>query len=199
MRHLRLLVPIVAATLAPALSCADYLGMVKVPRSLVQQPDRGIYSFSSSTQSPFLSGSGADSTHELKLGYKYSKFLSIEGQFNDFNRPQDPFSTRATIAPTFHGSGYGVDTVATLPVWRFSFYGKMGAYHGEAATPFSPYATSLVNGSHDTRLRYGLGMRFNLTRTLGLEAQMERYAPLGSPLAGEPESDLFSLGVKWRF
>src|SRR3954463_15803049 len=106
MRHLRLLVPIVAAALAPALSCADYLGMVKVPRSLVQQADRGIYSFSSSTQSPFLSGSGADSTHELKLGYKYSKFLSIEGQFNDFNRPQDPFSTRATIAPTFHGSGY---------------------------------------------------------------------------------------------
>ena len=199
MKHLRLLVPMLGVALAPATACADYLGMLKVPRSLVLLPDRGLYSFASTMQSPFLASNVADSTHELKLGYKYSKFLSVEGQFNDFNRPQDPFATRATIAPTFHGSGFGVDTVATLPVWRFSFYGKMGAYHGEAATPFSPYATSLVNGSRDTRLRYGLGMRFNLTQTLGVEAQMQRYAPLGSPLAGEPESDLFSLGVRWRF
>jgi hypothetical protein len=199
MKHLRLLVPMLAAALAPAAACADYLGMLKLPRSLVQQPDRGAYSFSSSTQAPFLAGSAVDSAYQLKLGYKYSKFVSVEGQFNDFNRSQDAFATRATIAPTCHGSGFGVDTVATLPVWRFSFYGKMGAYHGEAATPFSPYAAPLLNGSHDTRLRYGLGMRFNFTQTLGLEAQMQRYAPLGSPLAGEPEQDLFSVGVKWRF
>jgi len=199
MNRLRLLVPMLGVALAPAAACADYLGMIKVPRSLVHEPDLGLYSFASSARSPFLSANAADTSHELKLGYRYSKFFSVEGQFNDFNRPQDPFATRATIAPSFHGSGFGVDTVATLPVWRFSFYGKMGAYHGEAAMPFSAYAPSLGAGSRDTRLRYGLGMRFNFTRTLGLEAQMERYAPLGAPLAGEPESDLFSLGVKWRF
>ena len=199
MNKLRLLVAVLGVAIAPATACADYLGTIKVPRSLVEQPDRGLYAFSASMPSPFLSQNAADTAHELKLGYRYSKFLSVEGQFNDYIHPQDPFATHATIAPSFHGSGFGVDTVATLPVWRFSFYGKMGAYHGEAATPFSPYATSLVNGSRDTRLRYGLGMRFNFTQTLGLEAQMQRYAPLGSPLAGEPESDLFSVGVKWRF
>ena len=26
-----------------------------------------------------------------------------------------------------------------------------------------------------------------------------RYAPLGSPLSGDPEQELFSVGVKWRF
>ena len=61
-----------------------------------------------------------------------------------------------------------------------------------------PQATSLVGTAPGTRLRYGLGMRYNVTRSIGGEAQMERYAPLGSPL-GEPEQDLFSLGVKWRF
>jgi len=34
----------------------------------------------------------------LKLGYRYSKFLSVEGQFNDYIHPQDPFATHATIA-----------------------------------------------------------------------------------------------------
>ena len=43
-------------------------------------------------------------------------------------RALDPFAPRAA---SFHGSGYGVDTVATLPVWRLSFYGSFGAKHDE--------------------------------------------------------------------
>src|SRR3954465_2128990 len=199
MTFARLLFPILATALAPATAAADYLGILKLPRSLVVLADTGLYSFASSTQAPFLAGGVPDSAYELKLGYKYSRFFSVEGQFNDFSRAQDPFATRATATPSFHGSGYGIDTVATLPVWRFSFYGKMGAYHGEAATPFSPYSPSLLGDARGTRLRYGLGMRYNVTRSIGVEAQMERYAPLGSPLAGEPESDLFSLGLNWRF
>jgi hypothetical protein len=199
MKPARLLLPLLAATLAPATAAANYLGILKLPRSLMEVPDTGLYSFANSTQAPFLAGNAADRAAQLRLGYRYSPYLSVEGQFNDFTRPQDPFSTRATIAPSFHGSGFGVDTVATLPVWRFSFYGRMGAYHGDAPTiPFSAYAPSLLGQPPGTRLRYGLGMRYNVTQSIGVEAQMERYAPLGSPL-GEPESDLFSVGVKWRF
>ncbi|HZZ94261.1 MAG TPA: outer membrane beta-barrel protein [Usitatibacter sp.] len=199
MKTARLLVPLLAVALAPATAGADYLGILKLPRSLVEVPDAGLYSFANSTQAPFLAGNAADRAAELKLGYRYSRYFSVEGQFNDFTRQQDPFSTRATIAPSFHGSGYGIDTVATLPVWRFSFYGRMGAYHGDAPTiPFSTYSTSLLGQAPGTRLRYGLGMRYNVTQSIGVEAQMERYAPLGAPL-GEPESDLFSVGLKWRF
>ena len=199
MKRTALLFPLFAAALAPAVASANYLGILKLPPSLDPQPATGAYSFAMSTQDPFLASSMVDKAYELKLAYKYSRFFSVEGRFNDFARAQDPFATRATVGPSFHGSGYGVDTVATLPVWRLSFYGSLGAYHGEApAAPFSAYSTSLVGSQAGTRLRYGLGMRYNFTQSLGLEAQMQRYAPLGSPI-GEPEQDLFSLGVKWRF
>jgi hypothetical protein len=200
MKPCRLLVSLIGLALAPLAAQANYLGILKPPRSMVQETTPGAYSFATSTQDPFLASPLVDKAYELKLGYKYSRFFSVEGRFNDFARAQDAFSTRGAMSPSFHNSGYGVDTVATLPVWRLSFYGSFGAYHGDApATPFSAYSTSLVGSAPGTRLRYGLGMRYNVTQSLGVEAQMERYAPLGSPLSGEPEQDLFSLGVKWRF
>ena len=196
MKRTALFLPLLAAALAPAAASANYLGILKLPPSMLPEPANGAYSFASSTQDPFLANTMVDKAYELKLGYKYSRFFSVEGRFNDFARALDPFAVRTA---SFHGSGYGVDTVATLPVWRLSFYGRFGAYHGEApAAPFSAYSTSLVGAQPGTRLRYGLGMRYNFTHSLGVEAQMERYAPLGSPM-GEPEQDLFSVGVKWRF
>jgi len=42
-------------------------------------------------------------------------------------------------------------------------------------------------------------MRYDLTKSLGIRAEMERYSPLGSTTGGEPEADLFSVGLMWRF
>ena len=50
-----------------------------------------------------------------------------------------------------------------------------------------------------TRWRYGLGMRYDFTKAFGIHAELERYAPVGSAFSPETESDLLSVGVKWRF
>jgi hypothetical protein len=192
-------------TLASLPLCAaaveNYYGILKPPKAVPETP-RGLYSFSSSPLAGLATAPGSDNGYQLKLGYKYSRFFSVEGQFNDFARtPGDVFSTPGNLSSAFRGTGFGVDTVATLPVWRFSFYGRLGAYRGDARSPFSTYSTSLLadHTSRGTRWRYGLGMRYDFTKTLGIQAEMERYSPLGSLLAGEPETDLFTVGVKWRF
>jgi hypothetical protein len=48
-------------------------------------------------------------------------------------------------------------------------------------------------------VRYGLGVRYAITGSLGVRAQVEHYSPMGSPLAGEADGDLFSVGLSWRF
>ncbi len=189
---------------APAMAHAeDYLGGLKLPRPAAAPS--GTFSFASEPLSAF-SSSGAragDSGMRLKLGYKYSRFFSVESEFVDFGRaPADIFTSPGNLASAFHSTGFGVDTVATLPIWRsFSFYGRLGAYRGDARNPFAAYSTSLLGESapHGTRWRYGLGMRYDFTKALGVHAELERYSPLGSPLAGEPDSELFTVGVNWRF
>ncbi len=192
------LVVLGAAAVAPALA-ADYVGTLKPPALPV-------LSARLDSLAPFaLPGFAAahaaeDNAFRLKLGYRYSPFLKVEGELNDFARaPFDSFS-RPDLASGFRATGFGVDTVATLPVWRFSFYGRLGAYHGQARNAFAPTAVSLLgDGAGRTRWRYGLGMQYDFTKALGVRAEVERYAPLGTPLANDGEADLFSVGLRWRF
>ncbi len=197
-------IPILAIALASLSLSAwgdDYVGILRPSRAALAAP-AGLYSFSTISSPGFSSAATPESALRLKLGYKYSRFLAVEGEFNDLARaPADPFAAAPTLASPFRSTGFGVNTIATLPVWRFSFYGRMGAYHGEPRYAFSNYSTSLLaDGAARTRWRYGLGMRYDFTSALGIRAELEHYSPLGSPLATEGgDADLFSVGLSWRF
>lgn len=178
----------------------NYLGILKPPRASLETP-AGPYTFSESPVSSLLTAPGIENGYQFKLGYKYSRYFAVEGQVNDFTRQGDPFSGPAHLASGFRSSGFGIDTVATLPWRSFSFYGRLGAYRGDGRNPFSTYSTSLLTGeaTRGTRWRYGLGMRYDFTKAFGIHAELERYAPVGSAFSPETESDLLSVGVKWRF
>ncbi len=137
----------------------------------------------------------------MRLGYRYSRFFSVESEFVDYGRaPAEMFASPVNLSSAFRTTSFGVDTVASLPVWRsLSFYGRLGAYRGDVRNPFASYSTSLlVDPVRGTRLRYGLGVRYDFTQRLGVHADVERYTPLGTPM-GEPEGDQFSIGLNWRF
>ena len=187
----------------PLLSgAADYLGTLKAPQSGFVPS--GLYSFANiPVQTGASSAPLADQTLRLKLGYKYSRYLSVESEFVDGIRTSaDLFSSPGNLTSAFRSpAAYGVDTIATLPLWRFSFYGRMGAYRGDPRNAFGAYSTSLLaDNSTRSRWRYGLGMRYDFTKSLGVRAEMERYSVMGgSSFNNEPESEQISLGVSWRF
>ena len=183
-----------------AAQAENYLGILKLPRATTETPT-GPYTFASSPMNSLLAAPGLENGYQFKLGYKYSRYFAVEGQVNDFTRQGDPFSNPSNLVSGFRSSGFGVDTIATLPLWRFSFYGRLGAYRGDGRNPFSTYSTSLLTdpAARGTRWRYGLGMRYDFTKSLGITAELERYSPLGSAFSPETESDQLSVGVKWRF
>jgi hypothetical protein len=188
------------ATAPIAAQAENYLGILKPPRTSLETPT-GPYSFASSPANALLTAPGIENGFQFKLGYKYSRYFAVEGQVNDFTRQGDPFGNPGNLASGFRSSGFGVDTIATLPVWRFSFYGRLGAYRGDGRNPFSTYSTSLLtdHAARGTRWRYGLGMRYDFTKAFGIHAELERYSPLGSSFSPETDSELLSVGVKWRF
>jgi OmpA-OmpF porin, OOP family len=199
-------VAVIACAVLPVAAAADdYQGGLRLPKPGVTAA-AGVFSFESEPLPTAFNSAAAlravDSGYRFKLGYKYSRYLSFESEFVDFGRtPADIFTSPGNLASAFRSTGFGVDTVATLPVWRsFSFYGRMGAYHGEVRNAFAMYSTSLLDSAaRGTRWRYGLGVRYDFTNAFGIHAELERYSPLGSPLAGEPDSELVSVGVAWRF
>jgi opacity protein-like surface antigen len=160
----------------------------------------GLYSFATGPSPAFAPLLAAENGYRFKLGYKYSRYFAVEGEFSDVARTHDAFANPASLSSAFRSTGFGIDTVATLPIWRMSFYGRMGAYHGDrnglSSLPFG----LLGDSTRGTRWRYGLGVRYNVTNTFGIRAELERHSlGLGSPLSGDIDSDQVTVGVSWRF
>lgn len=198
----RSLFALAVGLLPSAAPAADYLGMLKLPESSLIR--NGPYLFSMPTTLFDLPSFAADKGVRLKLGYKYSRYFAVEGEYVDFARNSpNVFASPGNLASQFRSTGFGVDTVAMLPVWRFSFYGRVGAYRGDSRGGFGFGSTALLPAdqfSRNTRLRYGMGMRYDFTKAFGIRAELERNAPLGATLASEAEAaDQFTVGLSWRF
>ena len=192
------LIALAASILPAAALAADYVGTLRAPQSTLTPA--GLYSFASS---PLPAGlATADPEYRLKLGYKPSRYFAVEGQVVDFGRLEDPFASPADLAPQFRSTGFAVDTIAMLPLWRFSFYGRMGAYRGDSRLGYGWHPMPLADNpaTRGTRLRYGLGLRYDFTRSLGVRAELERNTALRDPLLTDIESgDQVSVGLSWRF
>ena len=187
-----------ASILPAAAAAADYVGTLRAPQSTLTPPS--LYSFASAP-APAALATG-DGGYHVKLGYKPSRYFAVSGEMIDFGRVEDPFRSSADLASQFRGTGIAVDTIAMLPLWRFSFYGRMGAYRGDSRLGYGWHPMPLADGpaSRGTRLRYGLGLRYDFTRSLGVRAELERNASLRDPLVSEIESgDQVSVGLSWRF
>ena len=200
MKSTKSLFALAFGTLPALAGAADYLGTLKAPQSGFVPS--GLYSFANiPAQTGPAPATLGDQPMRLKLGYKYSRYFAVESEFVDGIRPVSDFFASPGNLSAFRSATYGVDTIATLPVWRFSFYGRMGAYRGDPRNAFGVYSTSLLADSPArSRWRYGLGMRYDITKSLGVRAEMERYSLMGgSSFNNEPESEQISLGVSWRF
>jgi opacity protein-like surface antigen len=97
---------------------------------------------------------------------------------------------------------WNVDVFGSWSFWRtMSLYGRLG-YAQSEATPI--YSTSIAGGPIERRAReglnYGVGLRYDVTRSLGLKLEYARVgAPLGESPSLIPEVDQVQFGLQFRF
>jgi len=93
-----------------------------------------------------------------------------------------------------------VDVYGSWSFWRsLSLYGRLGYSQSEA---LPVYSTSIAAADPRARngLNYGVGLRYDLTRSLGLKLEYARPAALaGEPAQGLPEGDQVQFGLQFRF
>jgi len=100
------------------------------------------------------------------------------------------------------GAAWNVDVVGSYTFLRaFALYGRVG-YAQEVALPAA--TANLLTG--DLRrprdgMNYGLGMRYDVTRALGVNLEYTRFGRIGFESYGStlPENDQVRLGVQFRF
>lgn len=145
-------------------------------------------------------------------GYQWRNDLALEAAFaRSESYALRPFGvgapggvglTLASPQDTGARSAWNVDVVGSYTFLRaFALYGRVG-YAQEVALPAA--SASLLTGdlrrSRDG-MNYGLGMRYDVNRALGLNLEYTRFGRFASESFNSPfpENDQVRLGVQFRF
>jgi OmpA-OmpF porin, OOP family len=126
----------------------------------------------------------ADTAWRILGGFQFNKFFAVELGYYDFGEASS--GTAKLEAEAFElvavGSFHFTD--------RFSVYGKLGGYQG-----------TLKGGGVDedsTDLTYGIGVRWDFTKRLGVRGEWQRYESLGGGSV-ETDLDVLSIGLIFQF
>jgi OOP family OmpA-OmpF porin len=148
-----------------------------------------------------------DTGYKLFGGYQFSRHLAIEAGLFDLG--SFGYTARTTPAGTLGGDirvkGLNLDLVGTLPLTdRFSLLGRVGVAHtqtrgsfgatGAAAVPYGSNSPS----ARATLPKLGLGMAYQLTDSLSLRLEGERYR-IKDAVGHKGDVDMVSAGLVYHF
>jgi len=145
-----------------------------------------------------------DTGFKIFGGYEFNPNGAIEFGYVDLGKfkasGKDSFLGNASL--DWEPSGFTFAVVGTLPIGQnFGLTGKVGIFFWD----MDLHARSSVFGSGSdsdsgTDLTYGLGLKYDFSKTFGMRAEWERFQDVGdSNTTGQSDIDLFSVGVVFKF
>jgi OOP family OmpA-OmpF porin len=197
---------IIASPLAAAQDSGWYLG-ANVGKSKSKIDDERITSglLGSGFTVTTLDDRNDDTGYKVFLGYAFNRHFAFEGGYFDLG--QFGFTAGTTPAGTLTGDlkvkGFNLDMVGTLPFTRkFSAFGRVGLTRADSKAAFSSTGLVVVlnpaPSKQDTNVKYGAGLQYDFTRSVGLRVEVERYR-VNDAVGNKGDLDLVSAGLLVRF
>lgn len=144
-----------------------------------------------------------DSSWKIFAGYQLNRNFALEFGYADLGEaslsgPTPPFGTTSA---KIEATAFELVAVGLLPIAdRFSIYGKLGLYRAD--TDAQATVTALGSASEsdsNTDLTFGVGVRYDFTRNLGIRAEWQRYSDVSAGAFGEGDIDVIGIGLLWKF
>jgi OOP family OmpA-OmpF porin len=148
-----------------------------------------------------VAGSGVscddkDTAWRILGGYQFNRNFAVELGYTDLGEvsASGPGGNVSVESTAFEVVAVGMMPIAD----KFSIYGKLGMYRAETDADVSVAGFSSASESN-TDLTFGVGVRYDFARNLGVRAEYQKYSDVGGGNIGEDDVDVISVGVIWKF
>ena len=137
-------------------------------------------------------------TGKAYLGYRFNKYFGIEGGFADVAQientatgPGGTFTSRSQLR------GGNLAAVLWLPMTQqLSLYGKVGG--AVIRSTYTPSIGAEVK-SNDIQTFFGGGLQYEFSDRFFGRADYERYSQYGNYATGDISTNVYSLGLGYKF
>ena len=131
-------------------------------------------------------------------GYKFNKYLGAEGALV-YLGSADANGTFLGVPVTsdVYAGGLELAGTGTVPITdQFGILAKLGVLfwgiHSEVGTGFD-------RDENGTSFATGVGLKYDITKNVGIRLEWERFWQVGNSTIGESDVDLFTIGGLYRF
>jgi hypothetical protein len=139
-----------------------------------------------------------DDAWKVNLGYRFSPYFAIEGDYMDFGQAHDTFQGSGSNGNyQLHMSGFAPFAVATLPLGPVELFGKAGWlwYNSDLRVYLnSPGQQVLQSSSSRSDFIWGGGIGVTLFRHLNVNAEYDQVR-----VDNARNSNALWLATAWRF
>lgn len=140
-------------------------------------------------------------------GYRWRNDLALEaalGSANGYRLPgRGGVGLMLPSARDEAGPAWNLDVYGSWAFWRrFSLYGRLGYSQSEATRLYSTLvAADSVDRRQRDGLSYGVGLRYDINRSLGLKLEYARITVHATDpgILALPDGDQVQLGLQFRF
>jgi OOP family OmpA-OmpF porin len=151
----------------------------------------------------------ADDNHTgLKLfaGYQFHRNFAVEGGYVDLGRYTYVATTTApagVLEGKMRRQGANLDLVGSLPITHsFSALGRVGVVYTSVRDTLTGTGGVVVPypnpGKSDTSAKFGLGLQYDLSKSVGLRGEVERYQ-ISDTAGNVGNIDLYTAGLILKF
>lgn len=145
-----------------------------------------------------------DFAYKAGIGLEVNEYIMMEAGYIGFNQFKGSNAGGTQASAEINGV-----TARMVGTWRlndsfmFMATGGLAILHTDvkANVAITPAPASVNNVEEtDAEWSFGLGAQYNLSKTLGVRAEWERFFSVGDPYTtGESDVDFASVGLLWKF
>jgi OOP family OmpA-OmpF porin len=139
-----------------------------------------------------------DTGWKVLAGYRFNRFVSLEGAYVDFGRQSDTFDVGGSSGDfTAHLSGFSPQLIGTIPMGPVELTGKVGVYFIDIdldADIDNVDELDFDSNTSEENFMYGVGIGATFFERLNAKLEYE-WIDIGR---GDKANALFATG-NWRF
>ena len=131
-----------------------------------------------------------DSAWKVLGGYQFNRNLAVELGYANLGEAS---ASGGGVTASVEVTAWDLVAVGTLPIAdKFSAYGKLGLFRSESDLTSN---VGVSESESESGLTFGVGLRYDFTRNLGVRAEWQRYAEVGEDV----DVNMVSVGILWKF
>ncbi|HKU71355.1 MAG TPA: outer membrane beta-barrel protein [Burkholderiales bacterium] len=129
-------------------------------------------------------------------GYQFNRYIGVEGGYIDLGKSS---VVGPAGAASFDNQAWQASVVGSMPINnQFALTGKLGIARTDTDTVANIGAQPLLASDHNTDPTYGLGVRYDINKSVGVRAEWERLRT-STGAFGKNDIDVYSINGIYRF